>query len=51
MKGKFKRIIATMLAAVTCFSLGACAGGPDNPDNPNIPGIDDEQIDTSKTQL
>lgn len=51
MKGKFKRIIATMLAAVTCFSLGACAGGPDNPDNPNVPGIDDEQIDTLKTQL
>lgn len=47
MKGKFKRIIATMLAAVTCFSLGACAGGPD-PDNPSL---DDEQIDTSKTQL
>lgn len=50
MKGKLKRIIATMLAAVTCFSLGACAGGPDNPDS-DLPNIDDEQIDTSRTQL
>ena len=51
MKGKLKRIVATFLAAVTCFSLGACAGGPDEQPNPDLPNLDDEQIDTSKTQL
>lgn len=52
MKGKFKKFIATLLAAVTCLTMGACAGNDVvNPDNPDIPGIDDEQIDSSKTQL
>ena len=49
MKNKFKKTVAALLATLICFSMGACVGP--GIDNPNNPGIDNEQIDKSKTQL